>query len=143
MKKLLFLIVLLPLSVNALYITATVLPYDVLNDLNVYRKQHNLQPLKKSQVLCDLATRRTEEIKTDWSHSQFQKEINKIPYTGTFHENLARGYKPNNVVWAWSMSKAGHKEAMLIPNMDYGCVIQSGGYYTFEGYISDPNETVQ
>jgi hypothetical protein len=32
------------------------------------------------------------------------------------------------------MSKAGHKEAMLIPDMKYGCVVQSGDYYTFEGY---------
>lgn len=83
-----------------------------------------------------LAKIRVEEIKTDWSHSQFQSEIDKIEGKGgIFYENLARTFESTDVVWGWSMSQMGHREAMLIPEMKHGCVAQSGKHYAFEGYI--------
>ena len=134
MKKLLILSLLLSLQVSVTSVMAST--YDILRDMNVYRAKYNLAPLQTDSRLCDLAKIRTEQIKTDWSHKQFQAEIDKMPsMSGVFHENLARTFEAQDVVWAWSMSQAGHREAMLIPEMKYGCVVQSGDYYSFEGYI--------
>jgi uncharacterized protein YkwD len=109
---------------------------DILVDLNAYRATFSLAPLEKDATLCTLASTRVEEIKSDWSHGQFQPEIDKIPnMPGMFYENLAKNFAPEDVVHAWSLSRMGHKEAMLKPTMKFGCVIQSGEYYTFEGYI--------
>lgn len=109
--------------------------------MNAYRATYQLKPLEEKKGLCVLAKTRVEQIKTDWSHKQFQGEIDKIQnMEGIFHENLARSFEPKDVVWAWSMSKAGHKEAMLVSDMKYGCVVQSGDYYTFEGYVPSKND---
>lgn len=130
MKKYLLLL-LLPLQLHAL----TVPEYDILQDLNKYRAKYNLHPVKKDERLCKLATIRAKETQYDWSHKQFQGEIDKISgMPGRFYENLARNYEPQDVVWAWSMSKAGHREAMLVPTMTLGCVIKYDRWVAFEGY---------
>ena len=139
MKKTLILPFLLSVFTSMSVVTAS--SYDILADMNAYRTKYNLQPLEEDTRLCELAKLRTEEIKNDWSHKQFQPEIDKMAdMDGVFYENLARTFEPKDVVWAWSMSKAGHKEAMLIPEMKYGCVAQSGDYYSFEGYIPGKGE---
>ena len=120
---------------EALSITATVQPYNVLNDINTYRTEKKLDPLQQSIILCGLAYVRSQQIQTDWSHNQFYKEIQKVQVGGRFHENLARFYTPDEVVPAWKLSKAGHNEAMLVEDMRYGCVVQSGEYYVFEGLV--------
>jgi uncharacterized protein YkwD len=136
MKKLIFLSLLLPVQLFALTSASSSQPHDILLDMNIYRVQHNLSSLTKSEALCDLAKVRVEQIKTDWSHGQFQPELDKISnMNGVFYENLARTFVPEDVVWGWSMSQMGHREAMLVPEMKYGCVVQSGNYYTFEGYV--------
>ena len=133
MKKILLLSISIIIAI--FYLTKVNASYDLLNDINIYRAKSNLKPLQNDSKLCDLAKLRVEEIKNDWSHKQFQSEIDKIGgMDGVFHENLARTFEAKDVVWAWSMSKAGHKEAMLIPEMTLGCVAKSGEYYTFEGY---------
>lgn len=133
MKKLLILFFCMSLYMP---VSATTAPYNILNDLNTYRQSHQLLPLLKNEVLCKLATTRVKEIQTDWSHDQFQKEIDTLPsMDGIFYENLAKTLAPQEVVLAWSMSQAGHNEAMLIKEMKYGCIIQHGDYYAFEGYI--------
>lgn len=109
--------------------------HDILADMNTYRKSYNLPPIKQNNALCTLARKRVEQIQTDWSHGQFQQEIDAITgMNGVFHENLARTFLPEEVVLAWSMSQAGHRETMLIPTMKYGCIAQMGDYYVFEGY---------
>lgn len=137
MKKLLTLsyisFVYLCISLNTAYSLES--KHSILADMNMYRERYNLQPIKQNEVLCALAHKRVEQIQTDWSHGQFQQEIDAITgMSGVFHENLARTFLPEEVVWAWSMSQAGHREAMLIPTMKYGCVAQLGDYYAFEGY---------
>lgn len=130
---------------EALYISATVPPYDILNDINQYRAEKGLGKLEKSVVVCGLAAIRVQQIKTDFSHKQFQPEINKIPVKGIFHENLAivgvgSGTRKDDYTWvvpAWKKSKMGHNEAMLIKDMTLGCVVGSDGAYVFEGYIKD------
>lgn len=135
MKKLAILLLLISTQFYALT-TAKASSYDILKDLNTYRATYHLSPLEENSMLCSLAKLRVEQIKTDWSHNNFQGEIDAISnMDGVFHENLARSFEPKDVVWAWSMSQAGHKEAMLIPDMKYGCIAQSNGYYAFEGYI--------
>lgn len=127
---------------EALYLSATVPPYDILNDINQYRKEKGLGELKKSVVTCGLAAIRTQEIKTDFTHNQFHPEIDKIPLHGMFYENLAMvgiasKTRKDDYTWvvpAWKASKKGHNEAMLVPTMTYGCVVGSDGYYVFEGY---------
>lgn len=145
MKKLILLSLLLPIQLYAITmpgttigttaIAATFSTYNILGDMNTYRAKYNMSPLEKNGQLCNLATKRVEQIKTDWSHGQFQHEIDTIRgMDGIFSENLARTFEAKDVVWAWSMSQAGHREAMLVPDMKYGCVVQSGDYYAFEGY---------
>lgn len=136
MKKFTLLFLFLPIQAHALAISGENPSYDILVDLNVYRAQHHLAPVEKNDELCSLARTRVAQIKTDWSHGQFQSELDKIPNMGgTFYENLARTLKPQDVVWGWSTSQMGHREAMLIPEMKFGCVAQSGNHYSFEGYI--------
>ncbi len=139
MKKLLLITLLLPVHVYAVTTTTAIGgDYDILADVNIYRAKYNLAPLEKDETLCALAKIRAEQIKSDWSHKQFQAEIDKIPKKGgVFYENLARVFDPEDVVWGWSMSQSGHREAMLVPDMKYGCVVQSGIYYSFEGYIPE------
>lgn len=150
MKKFILLSLLLPIQLYAVTIpgnqtgftvVAAAFPaYDILGDMNTYRAKYHLTPLENNIVLCNLAKIRAEEIKTDWSHGQFQKEVDTIQdMDGVFSENLARNFEPKDVVWAWSMSKAGHREAMLVSEMKYGCVVQSGNYYAFEGYTEQIN----
>jgi uncharacterized protein YkwD len=136
MKKILLILLLIPMQAYAVTVPpVSTSSYDILSDLNIYRAKYDLTPLEKNDTLCELAEKRVEQIKTDWSHGQFQPEIDKISnMDGVFSENLARTFEPGDVVWAWSMSQAGHREAMLVPNMKYGCVIQSGDRYVFEGY---------
>jgi len=62
-------------TAHALTVTATVLPYDILEDMNRYRATYNLQPVKRDERLCKLATIRAKQIQTDWSHNGFQPEI--------------------------------------------------------------------
>ena len=136
MKKLALLLLLVPLQTFAL--TLPMISFEILSDMNIYRAKYNLQPLEQKDELCTLAKIRVEQIKTDWSHGQFQPEIDKIQHMGgVFYENLARTFEPQDVVWGWSMSQMGHREAMLVPTMKYGCVDQSGDHYAFEGYISN------
>lgn len=128
---------------EALVVSATVPPYDILNDINQYRSEKGLGSLEKSVVVCGLAAIRVQEIKTDFSHKQFQPEINKIPVRGVFYENLAivgpgSGTSKDDHTWvvpAWKKSKVGHNEAMLVKDMSLGCVVGSEGAYVFEGYI--------
>jgi hypothetical protein len=135
--------ILLYVKGEALYVSATVPPYDILNDINQYRSEKGLGSLQKSIVVCGLAAIRVQEIKTDFSHKQFHPEIDKIPVHGMFYENLAMvGINSktniNDYTWvvpAWKLSKAGHNEAMLVKDMTMGCVVGSDGYYVFEGYI--------
>jgi uncharacterized protein YkwD len=133
MKKLFIVLLLLP--IQAFAVTVPTVSFNILSDINNYRARYDLLPLEQNDELCELAKVRVEEIKTDWSHSQFQPEIDKISNMGgQFYENLARTFEPQDVVWGWSMSQTGHREAMLVPAMKYGCVSQSGDHYAFEGY---------
>lgn len=136
MKKLIFLLFLIPLYVNGADYKAFSND-SILYNINEFRSLYGLSSLSKNETLCKLANTRAEEIRTDWSHGQFQTELNNIDgMEGEFYENLARTFEPKDVVWAWSMSTMSHREAMLIPDMKYGCVAQIGDYYAFEGYIS-------
>ena len=134
MKKLILLILIIPTHIFAL--SVPMISFSILQDMNIYRAKYNLAPLIQKDELCALAKTRAVQIKSDWSHTQFQPEIDKIKnMNGKFYENLARTFESEDVVWGWSMSQKGHREAMLIPEMKYGCVSQSGDHYAFEGYI--------
>lgn len=136
MKKIFPPTLLFSIIASALPIYASTESYDILSDINTYRAGYNLLPLEKNDVLCTLAAIRVGQIRAGWSHEQFQPEIDKIPnMDGVFYENLARTLEAKDVVWGWSMSQVGHKEAMLKPEMKLGCVVQSGDHYAFEGYI--------
>lgn len=135
MKIKLFMVTLLSLQLSSCFADA----HTIFEDINTYRKSNGVNPLLENKTLCTLAEKRVKQIKTDWSHDQFQPEIdNVLDMDGVFYENLARTLEPQQVVWGWSMSQAGHREAMLIPTMEYGCVAESDGHYVFEGYV--PNK---
>lgn len=129
---------------EALSVSATVPSPDLLVEINRYRAENKLPALKKSIIACGLAQIRAEEIKTDFSHKLFRKNINRIPVGGMFYENLAMaGYDTDKkdgswVVPAWKASKMGHNESMLVKTTEWGCVVSSDGYYVFEAF--DPSE---
>ncbi len=112
-----------------------VISHTILQDINIYRKAYNLPPIQEETSLCKLATTRVKQVISDWSHDQFQIEIDAIEnMNGVFYENLARTYTTKDVVYMWSLSKNGHNETMLRSDMVYGCVAKVGETYAFEGY---------
>lgn len=109
--------------------------HSILENINTYRKIHNLLPIQEQVSLCKLASTRVEQVLTEWSHDKFQIEIDTIQnMNGMFYENLARTYNEEEVVYMWSLSKAGHNETMLRSDMTYGCIAKIGDTYAFEGY---------
>lgn len=120
---------------QALYVSATVYPYNILDDINRYRSTKGLDPLVESITMCGLAYVRAQQIKTDWSHNQLQAGVDRLMYGGRYYENLARTIEVDQVVPAWIGSTRGHNEAMLVKEMKYGCVVASDKHYVFEGYI--------
>lgn len=127
MVKLFLFLLLIPVSLHA--------EYNILADVNTFRAEHNLKPIVRDERLCKLATIRAKHIQTDWSHNKFQSELDKIQgMPGRFYENLARNYEPEDVVYAWSISKRGHREAMLRKDTKIGCVVKIKNYYAYEVY---------
>ena len=159
MKKLILILLILLLGVfglykhgEALYISATVekpkndayISYTGLRDFNTFRADHNLGQVEISYMLCNMAKQRAYEAQYDWSHAGFQPYIDKVVgMKGKFRENLSRGWGYDEVVYAWSISVKGHREAMLAPKVKYACVARIGKYSALEMYEPKEGEVVK
>lgn len=94
-------------------------------EFNLYRKEHNLNPVKHSDLLCPFAEERVREIQTDWSHKGFRAEVDnftnahrEIDWIG---ENLAKEYDDAKAVFvAWDNSPT-HKENLINPEYSIVC----------------------
>src|SRR4051812_21857067 len=62
----------------------------VFDAVNEWRIENNYKPLIKSELLCEIASKRAEEIKETWSHDGVWKYIDKLDYR-RFGENLGQG----------------------------------------------------
>lgn len=100
-----------------------------LQQINTYREENNLKPLQQDQDLCRAAEKRLGEIKNNFSHEGFGIELcDKCSHLG---ENLARNIKEERVVSAWIESPS-HKEIIVSPVYNIGCVVYDDGYSVFE-----------
>jgi uncharacterized protein YkwD len=101
--------------------------------VNEYRIENHLKPVVISPKVCKIADRRLKETKVLWDHVGFQEAINSSGMYGTWHENLARGFKTNGgVVRAWKKSPTHN--AILLSKMRYICVRQDKGYVVLMGF---------
>jgi len=96
--------------------------------MNEWKLKHHGHVYTKSEKLCEVANRRLEETKINWTHDGFW-DIS-FPSTGfTFlGENLAKGFNnPKEVLYAWQTSKLGHKEILEYSYTNL-CVATDGNY---------------
>lgn len=96
------------------------------NLVNDYRTEQDLSSLAWYHPLCDYAKKRSEEIKTDFSHAGFfttWEEASAVcPECQKAGENLAEGYLSEEAVLeAWIKSPT-HKENLDGP-WTWGCVM--------------------
>lgn len=105
----------------------------VLTSINQYRATKHLNTIKESDVTCTIATLRSIQIMSDYSHTGFYPLVKSFNLTGTWHENLAQAYDSYfNVVKAWKASPT-HNANLLAP-LTTGCVRHIGNYWVFEGF---------
>jgi uncharacterized protein YkwD len=116
--------------------TQTVMPTQTIpvNQLvtlvNAYRKEKGLKALAQHAALCTLATDRSRQITTDWSHNNFEDSAKRLcPECISVGENLAKDYgSPFDIVQAWAQSPE-HKRIMEA-DWDWGCSATYNGNYT-------------
>lgn len=142
MKKTLLLIILIGLSFSQIpssgeVKTASIEPEPIITPtkqqkaeieelINQYRLQNGKSILRKDSYLCELATFRLNEIKTDWPHDGFHK-MKKEKYS-SFGENLGRDWSSDeDVMRAWIASPT-HND-ILLGHWTNFCVSQEEGYY--------------
>lgn len=82
------------------------------NQVNTYRAENDLDPMKFDVYSCLIAKERLPEIFTDWSHNGFKNGIKKYPSRIRAGENLAKAFSEDAVVEAWKASPK-HNEVLL------------------------------
>ncbi len=97
---------------------------DVVENINQYRDESNLNRLKISEPLCEIAEIRAKEVSQKWSHTRpngqnLDSLLENIEWR-TAGENLARFRNATNtdVVEAWKSSES-HKANLLNPRYKY------------------------
>ncbi len=95
-----------------------------------FRYENNLTPYMKSKIMCEYASIRLAEIRTDFSHDGF-KNMKHPPCTTeicNMGENLARGQNSEQeLLTAW-LNSPSHAEN-LYRDYKYSC-IRTDGVYT-------------
>ena len=107
----------------------------LLKEINAYRSQYGLSPVRTSTQTCAFAKIRAREIVSDFEHTGFRGRINNktLPYTSwtAVTENIATTYDYKRVVSLWIKSPS-HAENMH-KNTPFVCVQRQGNYYAYEG----------
>ena len=112
-------------------ITKKVVVEETLNTaVNRFRESYSLTPLKTRADLCEAATRRNQEIGSDFSHNNWQAALAGIAYLG-IAENIWRGEPASigRVIGSWEAS-AGHR-VNLLGNWIYGCGVMKDNRAVF------------
>ncbi len=107
-----------------------------IDQINKYRAQNNLGPVKTDSYTCDFAKVRAKEITTGFNHDGFTNRVNSktLPYP-SYHqitENIAMTSNYTQVVTMW-INSPGHAENMR-QDTPYVCVESSGNYFAYEGW---------
>jgi cysteine-rich secretory family protein len=127
------------LSVNIKPTPVAIIPTPFVDPINLfslvqkYREDHGLTAYTKSDFLCQVASTRLPEIKTNWSHEGFSSKrfCSGNCYLG---ENLARQEGSDSATLnAWLQSPE-HKENLDAP-YTHSCLVSDGMYTVQEfGY---------
>lgn len=122
----------------------------VVSEINAFRAENGLPPLKVSPNLSRAAAWMVEDMaaKGYFSHtdslgrSAFTR-VRQCGYVGSgAGENLAVGFGASTVVAAWKGSTMGHREAMLSPMWKVIGVGNAGGYWAADfGTDDDSGDT--
>lgn len=97
---------------------------DVVEIINQYRAESNLNRLKISEPLCEVAETRAKEASKKWSHTrpngQKLDSLLENSEWKTAGENLAkcRVSTPSDIVESWKNSES-HRENLLNPHYKY------------------------
>lgn len=88
--------------------------------INKWRVDNKFKPYNKNNIICAVADKRLPEIIKNFSHEDFQKEIQKIKYK-SMGENLVKGYdNEEDILNSWLNSQE-HYENLVKPYTD-SCV---------------------
>lgn len=95
--------------------------------INDYREKHGLSKLPQDQNLCTYASKRAEEIKTEWDHVPFHQ--NRCSGTGyrTCGENLAKDYYTEEATLDGWLASPSHLENIK-SNWSATCIKCSDNY---------------
>lgn len=100
----------------------------ILKQINQYRKEYNLKPVKADEKTAKYAWQRVKEIQSDWSHKGF---LNGVPYSPAI-ENLSKYYPKEKVVNAWQESPT-HNENLLRKDINRMGIKINNDYIALEG----------
>lgn len=90
------------------------------NTVQEWRVSTSREEYIKDETLCELASSRVEEIRTEWSHSGFYKSSDKIVFNKTnkfkeLGENLAKQFRSEPSVLKGWLDSPTHRD-----NLEYG-----------------------
>lgn len=103
----------------------------IFNSINQWRKDHNLNPLEKSDIVCEIAKIRLYDTKLNWSHEGFNELTNKYYLRDgrikRLGENLGRyQINENSLVTSW-LNSPSHLENIK-GNFTHTCITTDKGY---------------
>ena len=138
MKKMFLLIAIVLLILLLPNKSSSVAPVPVKTDLDAstlysliqkWRADNGLNQYETAEGLCKIASLRLEQVKEDWSHSQFQGnwtwEYTKMARVG---ENLAKDYTFEGLLLIDWLKSPTHRANLDDKNFDYSCIRCSGTY---------------
>jgi uncharacterized protein YkwD len=88
-----------------------------------WRVENGLRPYTKSQKLCDFASKRAKQIRTNFNHDEFLKDIHTtgVLGVGEYSENLAEVYEDEKTTLKGWLNSASHSAA-LHRDYKYSCI---------------------
>lgn len=97
------------------------------NEVNTWRREQGLSEYVENESLCNIASRRLEDIKKDWSHNDFVPRVHENGIYGEYGENLANDFDTESkMLEAW-LNSPSHREN-LKKNYIYSCIATDGHY---------------
>lgn len=113
-------------------------PDELFNAMNVYRQDHGISTIQKSDSLCSIAQKRADEQVANGgldNHAGFDKFAQNQQEFSRMGEVLFGGVQPQYgvhiVEFGWDRSLTGHREAIQDTSWQYGCGGIAGYYAVF------------
>lgn len=106
----------------------------MLAEINEFRAENGLPPVKSNPQTCEFAATRAEEISANFSHEGFYERVKtkSLPYPKykRVTENLAKTKHKDAVkLWIKSPSHA----ANMLKQTSLVCIRKHGNFYAYEG----------